>query len=77
MRCIAERIFLNQLEGGCKLPIAVYSEMRGEDIVFLKGRVLSSDGKQMVEDEAEGQYLKVGEILNEKIRSLGGRELIA
>ena len=40
MRCIAERIFLNQLEGGCKLPIAVYSEMRGEDIVFLKGRVL-------------------------------------
>lgn len=68
MRCTAERVFLNLLEGGCKLPIAVYSELREEGRVLLKGRVLSPDGKKMVEAEAEDDYLLVGGIVNIKIR---------
>ncbi|CAD8172529.1 unnamed protein product [Paramecium octaurelia] len=75
-RCVAERMFLNLLEGGCTLPIAVYSECREVGQVYIKGRVLAVDGSQVIEDEALDHYEKVGQILCEKIKALGGVELI-
>lgn len=30
-RCIAERAFLRTLEGGCSIPVAVYSELQVEN----------------------------------------------
>lgn len=77
MRCVAERQFLNQLEGGCKLPIAVFSELVGVDRVHLLGRVLSKDGSKEVHAEAEDDYRVVGGVLNELIRKLGGKELLS
>ncbi|CAD8175051.1 unnamed protein product [Paramecium pentaurelia] len=75
-RCVAERMFLNQLEGGCRLPIAVYSECREDGQVYIKGRVLAVDGTKVIEDEAIDHFEKVGQILCEKIKVLGGVELI-
>ena len=53
---MAERMFLNLLEGGCRLPIAVYSECRENETVYIKGRVLAVDGTKMIEDEAVDHY---------------------
>lgn len=64
------------MEGGCRLPIAVYSECKENGIVYIKGRVLAVDGSKVIEDEAEGPYDNVGSVLCEKIRKLGGVELI-
>ena len=44
--------------------------------MYVKGRVLAVDGSKVIEDEAEGAYDNVGAVLCEKIRKLGGVELI-
>lgn len=43
-----EREFLNTLEGGCSVPVAAYATVE-DGRVHLRGRVISVDGKQMIE----------------------------
>jgi len=48
----AERAFLCALEGGCQVPIAAYAERRAgraEALVHLHGRVISPEGRTMIE----------------------------
>jgi hydroxymethylbilane synthase len=48
----AERAFLARLEGGCQVPIAGYAEWQGDPkrrLILLCGRVISPDGRTMVE----------------------------
>jgi len=54
--CMAERGMLRTLEGGCKVPIAVFSTFESEDKTGEKQRltlhasVISTDGKQVIKD---------------------------
>ncbi|KAL7838168.1 hypothetical protein AOLI_G00265720 [Acnodon oligacanthus] len=49
LRCIAERAFLKQLEGGCSVPVAVYTEMKNS-VLYLTGAVYSLDGSDCLKD---------------------------
>jgi hydroxymethylbilane synthase len=51
--CVAERAFLGRLEGGCHVPVGVFTKLEGAN-VHLAGRVLSLDGSAMVEGETSG-----------------------
>ena len=52
-RCLAERAFLRELEGGCQVPIGVNSQINNEDLT-LTGMVASLDGKRLIRDQASG-----------------------
>ncbi|MEC4678219.1 MAG: hydroxymethylbilane synthase [Nitrospirota bacterium] len=65
----AERALLARLEGGCQVPIAGHATVQ-ENEVTLKGRVLSLDGKTLIEEvqtasrlEAESLGVAVAEAL--------------
>jgi len=45
----AEYTFLETIQGGCQVPIACYSEIKG-DVLAINGMVLSPDGKQYLSD---------------------------
>uniref|UniRef100_A0A3B4DUX0 hydroxymethylbilane synthase n=1 Tax=Pygocentrus nattereri TaxID=42514 RepID=A0A3B4DUX0_PYGNA len=49
LRCIAERAFLKQLEGGCSVPVAVYTEMKNS-VLYLTGAVYSLDGSDCLKE---------------------------
>lgn len=52
-RCLAERAFLRELEGGCQVPIGVNSQISNEELT-LTGMVASLDGKRLIRDQANG-----------------------
>ena len=52
-RCLAERAFLRELEGGCQVPIGVNSAIKGEDVA-LTGMVASLDGQTLIRDQCHG-----------------------
>ena len=52
-RCLAERAFLRELEGGCQVPIGVNSQINNEELT-LTGMVASLDGKRLIRDQANG-----------------------
>ena len=52
-RCLAERSFLRELEGGCQVPIGVNSQISNEELT-LTGMVASLDGKRLIRDQASG-----------------------
>ncbi|MEM8715864.1 MAG: hydroxymethylbilane synthase [Cyanobacteria bacterium P01_G01_bin.4] len=82
VRCLAERAFLRQLEGGCQVPIGVNSEvMPGEngDSIRLTGMVASLDGKRLIRDVASGPAddpEAVGIELAKMLRSQGATEIL-
>ncbi|KAI8845971.1 porphobilinogen deaminase, dipyromethane cofactor binding domain-containing protein [Chytriomyces cf. hyalinus JEL632] len=55
LRCIAERGFMRGLEGGCSVPLGVWSEItrkeNGAIHILLKGGVCSVDGSREIRDE--------------------------
>jgi hydroxymethylbilane synthase len=82
----AERGFLARLEGGCQVPIGAYAEWMGtpaQRVVRLHGRVISSDGRSMIEgrrhletsDEASARAL--GSSLAEELLTQGAGEILA
>ncbi len=78
-RCIAERAFLKELEGGCQVPIGVNSQIKN-DHIFLTGMVASIDGKKLIKDHSKGNINepeKVGIILAEKLKNKGADEILA
>jgi hydroxymethylbilane synthase len=55
----AERAFLKGLGGGCSLPVAAYAQpsagaQPGDQGWHLRGRVLSPDGRRMIQVEGDG-----------------------
>uniref|UniRef100_A0A9J7ZKI8 hydroxymethylbilane synthase n=2 Tax=Cyprinus carpio TaxID=7962 RepID=A0A9J7ZKI8_CYPCA len=49
LQCISERAFLRQLEGGCSVPVAVHTEVKGS-MLYLTGAVYSLDGADCLKD---------------------------
>ena len=77
-RCLAERSFLRDLEGGCQVPIGVNSEIKNDQI-YLTGMVASIDGKRLIKNYSEGSINepeKIGKILADKLRKEGAGEIL-
>ncbi|MUH01220.1 hydroxymethylbilane synthase [Scytonema sp. UIC 10036] len=77
-RCLAERAFLRDLEGGCQVPIGVNTELNGNTLT-LTGIVASVDGKKLVKDTVSGETEdaeKLGTELAQKVREQGAQEIL-
>jgi hydroxymethylbilane synthase len=78
-RCLAERAFLRELEGGCQVPIGVNTKIAGE-ILTLTGIVASLDGQKLVKDTITGKPSdaeQLGGELATHLRSAGAGEILA
>lgn len=77
-RCLAERAFLRDLEGGCQVPIGVNTEINGDNLI-LTGIVISVDGQKMVQDTVSGlasNAEKLGTELAQRLRVEGAQEIL-
>lgn len=52
-RCLAERAFLRELEGGCQVPIGVNTVLEG-GVLTLTGVVASLDGQRLIKNQVQG-----------------------
>ncbi len=78
-RCLAERAFLRDLEGGCQVPIGVNTEISGDKLT-LTGIVASIDGQKMVKDTVTGEANNaeaLGTELAHLLRGQGAQEILA
>ena len=77
-RCLAERAFLRELEGGCQVPIGVRTEVKGKELI-LEGMVASLDGKRLIRDEVKGLTInpeRIGIELANILKSQGAMEIL-
>lgn len=77
-RCLAERAFLRDLEGGCQVPIGVTSEIDGETLT-LSGIVASVDGQKFVKDTVSGSAIaaeSLGSQLAHSLREQGAQAIL-
>ena len=77
-RCLAERSFLRELEGGCQVPIGVNSGIKNNQI-FLTGMVASIDGKKLIKDQSIGPSKdpeKIGKDLANKLKMQGAEKIL-
>ncbi len=86
-RCLAERAFLRELEGGCQVPIGVNSSFAEADgdasdgcqELILTGMVASLDGSKLIRDQARGSAAdpeSIGIALALKLREQGAGEIL-
>lgn len=74
----AERSFLKALEGGCQVPIGVYSEI-DNNILHMEGMVASIDGKILLRDNISGEIsnsVNLGSELAEKLKNKGAVKIL-
>jgi hydroxymethylbilane synthase len=79
VRCRAERAMLRTLEGGCQVPIGVFTSLEGETLT-LEGMVASLDGKTLIRDTKQGLASDpeaLGQALAESLRDQGASEILA
>jgi hydroxymethylbilane synthase len=77
-RCLAERAFLRDLEGGCQVPIGVNTEFDGDNLI-MSGIVASVDGTKVVQDTVTGPASdaeKLGTELAQRMRQQGAQEIL-
>ncbi|BAZ67910.1 MAG: hydroxymethylbilane synthase [Pelatocladus maniniholoensis HA4357-MV3] len=77
-RCLAERAFLRELEGGCQVPIGVNTETNGINLT-LTGIVASVDGQKVVKDTISGETKdaeQLGTQLAKQMRGQGAQEIL-
>ncbi len=72
----AERALLNELGGGCQVPIGAFAEVR-DGIVRLTGVVARPDGSRVLRDVRTGTDPKsLGESLGRSLLERGGKEIL-
>ena len=77
-RCLAERAFLRELEGGCQVPIGVNTVIEG-DTLTLTGMVASLDGKRLIRDQQSGSTADaetIGKQLADTLKSQGAGDIL-
>ena len=77
-KVIAERSFLNELEGGCQIPIGSTASING-NALRLTGLVAALDGKNEIRDSIEGAKQnaeQLGRELARKIYQRGGKAIL-
>lgn len=81
-KCVAERSLLRTLEGGCSVPVGVWTTLLENNVLQLKAIVLSVDGKESVEDVLEKKMtcsqdaLDLGYELAQKLIKKGAKEIL-
>ncbi|XP_037630780.1 porphobilinogen deaminase-like isoform X2 [Sebastes umbrosus] len=73
LRCIAERAFLRQLEGGCSVPVAVNTEVKDSQL-YLTGAVYSLDGSDSLKETMQTSITaddKSTEEVDERVQRVG------
>ncbi|PSN18257.1 hydroxymethylbilane synthase [filamentous cyanobacterium CCP5] len=78
-RCLAERAFLRELEGGCQVPIGVNTTLDAADVLTLTGIVASLDGQQMIKNTQSGpadDAEAIGTALAKQLRSQGAQAIL-
>lgn len=74
---LAERAFLNKMEGGCQVPIAGFAKLNDHSEIVLTGLVASPDGKTIYKEQLSGQNPEeLGEQLAQKLIATGAKNLI-
>ena len=75
-----ERNFLNELEGGCQIPIGIYSEIK-EDTVCFHSSVSSTHGSESIENRQEFPYHiltpQLGRLIAQDLKKQGASQLLA
>ena len=77
-RCLAERAFLRELEGGCQVPIGVNSNINNGQL-YLTGMVASLDGERLIKDQFIGNINDpelVGIELAKKLKLQGADKIL-
>lgn len=77
-RCLAERSFLRELEGGCQVPIGVNTSIDADKLT-LKGIVASLDGQIMIKGEVTGDLTKpeaIGVELAHQLKDKGAQDIL-
>jgi hydroxymethylbilane synthase len=75
----AERAFLNEVEGGCQVPIGVFGRIEN-GVLALDAVILSGDGKTKLADAVSGPPAaaeSLGRALARRMYGAGGREILA
>jgi hydroxymethylbilane synthase len=75
---LAERAFLQRLEGGCQVPVAGLARISSERL-FLAGLVAGVDGRRVVKGRVEGpleQNTELGVRLAEELLGRGADEIL-
>lgn len=74
---LAERAFLDKMEGGCQVPIAGFARLNDQDEITLIGLVASADGKTILKEQVVGQnHEELGDQLADKLIKKGAKNLI-
>jgi len=74
----AERSYLSEVEGGCQIPIGVYSYIE-QDSLILEAAILSVDGTQQIRKTISGiprEGITLGRTLAQDMLASGGREIL-
>uniref|UniRef100_A0A1A8JU18 Porphobilinogen deaminase n=1 Tax=Nothobranchius kuhntae TaxID=321403 RepID=A0A1A8JU18_NOTKU len=77
LRCIAERAFLRRLEGGCSVPVAVHTQVKDSQQLYLTGAVYSLDGSDSLKETmqtstaADDKVLQSLEEVDEQVQRVG------
>lgn len=77
-RCLAERAFLRELEGGCQVPIGVNTVLEGETLT-LTGIVASLDGQTLIKNQVSGATQDaetLGNTLAQQLRAEGAQAIL-
>jgi hydroxymethylbilane synthase len=77
-RCLAERAFLRELEGGCQVPIGVNTVLE-DDSLTLTGLVASLDGQRLIKNTVQGRAKEaesLGVGLAQQLRSQGAQAIL-
>jgi len=76
----AERVLLDRLGGGCQLPLGACAEIDAAGMLRLRARVVSPDGRIVIESELTGPRDSAGELgirMAEELLAKGAADLIA
>jgi hydroxymethylbilane synthase len=75
---VAERSFLRTVQGGCQVPVAVYGQVVGAELI-LQALIASVDGQMVIRDAFRGCVAdaeSLGKELAQRMLAAGGRELL-
>jgi hydroxymethylbilane synthase len=76
---MAERAMLNEMEGGCQVPIGVYAQVEGNTL-HMEGLVADLDGKTSIRETLTGS-VEEPEVLGRKLARVllerGGQEILS
>ncbi|GAB6098514.1 hydroxymethylbilane synthase [Halanaerocella petrolearia] len=75
----AEHSFLDYLQGGCKVPVGAYAQLKGDELV-IEGVVAKLDGSKVLRDKIIGtreDARDLGIKLAKSLEEQGAREILA